>query len=117
MSRDFLHIFAMVSGREVRRLRERCIQFFNSLLASKARGILLAADENVVRNATEKIVPLASRDDSTETIFQVVPASGFQTDSVSIEPRTPEHASQIVYVAIEGTTCIIAAGHVDDALD
>lgn len=112
---DFL---AVVGGRQVRRLSERSIQFLDSILARGTRHqVLLAANKDIVGNASKEVVPFTGRDDSSEAVLQVVSTGSLKRHTIQVEPGTPEKTTKPVDMTVKGTTNVVARRDVDNALD
>jgi hypothetical protein len=80
-------------------------------------NFLGTADENIVWDATKEVVPFAGGDDGSELVLQVVTTSGLETNAVKVKPGSPEDTSEPVDMTVEGTTGVVAAGNIHDALN
>lgn len=107
---------AVVGWREVRGLGQGSVQTGDGVVVVESE-VLLASDEDIVRNTAEQVVAFAGRDDGSKAVLEVVPASGLEVDTVDVEPSAPEDTAEPVDVAVRDSAGVVSSSQVDDVLD
>lgn len=82
-----------------------------------SKGLLLAANPNVVGNVAKSLVAVIEVENGTEFVLKVVTTARLKTDAVKVEPGTPEEARPGVDVAVEESSSVVSEGEVDLVLD
>lgn len=77
----------------------------------------MSAQPDVVWDRAKDIVTAIDIEYSAKAVFQVVPATRFEGNSVNVEPGTPEGSSEEVYMAVDETARVVPEANVHCRLD